>query len=596
MNTARIVRFGLAMIAFALGAGMSPLRAQTGTLTTLYRFTYNSDGAYPVAGLIQARDGNFYGATTQGGTYPGGATGYGQGTLFKITPQGQLTVLHTFGYYNSSNPTLSDGDTPMAGLVQGKDGNFYGTTYGGGVNDRGTVFKMTPAGAVTLIHSFTGGPDGANPQCTLVPDSSGTLYGTTQTGGQNSKGVVFKIKTDGEYTVLHAFSGYNSAMPALSDGDSPYSGLTLGADGNFYGTTVAGGQYNAGAVYRVTPQGALTLLSSFAAGSYANGTPLALGNDGNFYGTVESEFYRITPSGTFTDLLNATGSVIFDTLPCSQAGLIQAGDGNFYGTLEFGGLYGSGAVYRVTPNGVFTVIYAFTGSTDSYSPYGPLVQGSDGDFYGTTLGGAETDYGTIFRIHFLNPTPVLTKLSPSTLPAGGPGFTLTVSGKSFVSGAEIRWNGAPMTTKFVSANQLTASIPASAIAAAGSASVTVVNPVPGGGSSAAMAFTVTVTELGFQLGKPTRSSTTGVLTVPLTLRNIGHADAPAVTITAATLSQAGTTLSLPLDLGTLAVGAGVTTPLTFPGSAGSSGTSATLRVSGNYTGGTFNVVTTVKLP
>ena len=159
-----------------------------------------------------------------GTTYVGGANG--DGTVFKTTPSGTLTTLYSFAG--------SDGDTPVAGLVQSRDGNFYGTTSAGGVNDGGTVFKITPSGTLTTLYSFAGnGSDGANPFAELVQGSDGNFYGTTLSGGENNDGTVFKITPSGTLTTLYSFAG--------SDGDQAYAGLVQGSDGNFYGTTYAGG-------------------------------------------------------------------------------------------------------------------------------------------------------------------------------------------------------------------------------------------------------------------------------------------------------------------------------------------------------------------
>ncbi len=200
-------------------------------LTTLHSFG-GGDGAYPYAGLVQASDRNFYGTTRDGGA--SGNCIDKCGTVFKITPNGTLTTLHSFGG--------GDGAYPEAGLVQASDGNFYGTTEFGGVNNYGTVFKITPNGTLTTLHSFGGG-DGAYPEAGLVQASDGNFYGTTTRGGANYYGTVFRITPDGTLTTLHNF-GYG-------DGAYPYAGLVQASDGNFYGTTLNGGAYGDGTVFRL---------------------------------------------------------------------------------------------------------------------------------------------------------------------------------------------------------------------------------------------------------------------------------------------------------------------------------------------------------
>ena len=190
--------------------------ASPAQLTTLASFS-GSNGANPQASLVRGTDGNFYGTTYEGGTND-------FGTVFKITPSGTLTSLHSF----QGSP--SDGGTPQARLVQGADGNFYGTTDSGGNSFVGTVFKITPGGTVTILHSFNGA-DGAFPESELLRASDGNFYGTTSQVGSNGVGTVFKITPGGTLSTLNSFA---------QGGSSPYGGLIQASDGNFYGTTYAG--------------------------------------------------------------------------------------------------------------------------------------------------------------------------------------------------------------------------------------------------------------------------------------------------------------------------------------------------------------------
>jgi uncharacterized repeat protein (TIGR03803 family) len=215
-----------------LGCGTVFKITLAGVLTTLHSFD-NNDGANPSAGLVQARDGNLYGTTEYGGANNGG-------TVFKITPEGRLTTLYSF----CSHSDCSDGYLPLAVLVQARDGNFYGTTLIGGASGDGTVFKITPRGALTTLHSFDYS-DGVALYAGLVQASDGNLYGTTQAGGASGVGTIFKISTAGTLTTLHNFAG--------TDGIYPYGGLVQGTDGTLYGTTgYGGGASSDGTVFRLT--------------------------------------------------------------------------------------------------------------------------------------------------------------------------------------------------------------------------------------------------------------------------------------------------------------------------------------------------------
>jgi uncharacterized repeat protein (TIGR03803 family) len=246
----------------------------SGTLTTLG----GTGGQSPMAGLIQGRDGNFYGTTARGGVNictlrPGYRVSCG--TVFKITPGGQVTTLASLDQAN--------GCLPSAPLIQASDGNFYGTTpkCGGTYPGLGTIFKVTPTGTVTVLHSFDGA-DGELCYAGLVQGTDGNLYGTTSFGGGNANysGTVFKITLSGQFATLHSFDG--------SDGSGADAALIQANDGNFYGTTSGFGSTNLGTVFKITPGGALTLLHTFDGTdgqlSYA---PLVQGANGDLYGTTE---------------------------------------------------------------------------------------------------------------------------------------------------------------------------------------------------------------------------------------------------------------------------------------------------------------------
>jgi uncharacterized repeat protein (TIGR03803 family) len=258
----------LAILAAIITIGCITVSAQT--LTTLHSFN-GGDGRWPEAALIQASDGNFYGTTALGGEHH-------EGTVFKVDPAGNLTTLHSF------NGFPSDGAGAIAGLVQGTDGNFYGTTASGGTFFQGTVFRMTPSGVLTVLHSFSSFLyEGAVPVAGLAQGSDGNFYGATALGGEHFQGTVFKIDSTGGFTTLHSFSG------SPSEGAVPIGGLIEGSDGNFYGTTAYGGEHFQGTVFRITPTGALTVLHSFSGSPSEGAVPiggLVQGSDGNFYGTT----------------------------------------------------------------------------------------------------------------------------------------------------------------------------------------------------------------------------------------------------------------------------------------------------------------------
>jgi uncharacterized repeat protein (TIGR03803 family) len=379
-----------------------------GALTTLHSFTGTNDGASP-NGLVLGSDGNFYGTTGGGGTN-------GAGTVFKITTNGALTTLYAFGSITNASGDPLDGATPYAGLVQGRDGSFYGTTYWGGTNGGyGTVFKISTNGALTSLHSFTYG-DGAGPyQGRLVQGRDGNFYGTTWYGGVDNQGTLFKISTNGVLTTLYSFTGTN-------DGANPEEGLVQGSDGSFYGTTAYSywdgmGGYGCGTVFKISTNGALTTLHSFTGtndGASPNG--LVQGRDGNFYGTTygiypgfggpDGTVFKISPNGALTILHLFTGG---DGATC-VAGLVQGSDGCFYGTTLYGGTNGAGTVFWLTivpepqlsiiPSGPYVILtwptnyagYTLQSTTNLTSPvWTPVSLGP------VVIGGQNTVINTISR-------------------------------------------------------------------------------------------------------------------------------------------------------------------------------------------------------
>jgi uncharacterized repeat protein (TIGR03803 family) len=382
---------GLA-IAVVWQLGMLAGSAQSGAVfTSLYSFGGTNDGvndsANPYARLVQGSDGYFYGTTGLGGTNHAGA-------VFKITANGALTSLYSF-------TGGTDGQIPQGTLVQGSDGYFYGTTEYGGTNGQGTVFKMNTNGMLTKLYSFGTIPlDPSWPVAGLAQGSDGNFYGTTLFGGTNNLGTVFKISTNGVLASLYSFTGG-------SDGANPRTTVVQGSDGFFYGTTGGHGAFlEPSSVFKISTNGALTTLYTFSPPWFENPSALVQGGDGSFYGTTESggtygygAMFKVSTNVALTNLYSFKSPA-----NASQDGLGQGSDGSFYGTTQNGGNTnlnngnGYGMVFSVTTNGTLTSLYSFVGTNDGANPQAGLVQGNDGNFYGTTQHGGTNNLGTVFRL------------------------------------------------------------------------------------------------------------------------------------------------------------------------------------------------------
>jgi len=313
------------------------MSAHAQTVTVLHTFTKRPDGLTPIGGVIMDQAGNLYGTTAQGGTGT-------QGTVFKIDSNGIETVLHSF----VSRP---DGLDPEAGLVIDQSGNLYGTTELGGSQGKGTIFKVTPAGVETVLHSFLCCPPlGKNPVSGLIFDGVGNLYGTAQNGGEHGQnGTVFKLSPSGTLTVLHDFN------VIIGDGNNPLGTLLLDPSGNLFGTTYQGGTQNQGTVFEIDNTGNYRVVYSF------NGA-----DDGKW----------------------------------PRAGVIRDQLGNLYGTTSNGGVFNGGTVFKIDANGQETILHHFGApGDDGQWPYGGLAIDANGNLYGTTVsGGAAAQQGTAFKI------------------------------------------------------------------------------------------------------------------------------------------------------------------------------------------------------
>ena len=454
--TKAMVGTALAIAVLLVGA---PSQAQAQTVTTIFNFpntavaplgviaqgrdgdyyglTLNGDAVYKVTasgaftlltgipqsegqgcnGLVLGTDGNFYGTC-----FGGGNNGNSTGTFIKVTPAGTLTVLHFFdGSSVSVNP---DGCYPVGVPLQASDGNFYGTAQSCGEDSHGLIsngmaYKITPAGVFTALHGFDGGAtDGGQPQGTLIQGSDGNLWGTTYQGGQTGSGTVFKMTTSGVVTVIYKF---DNGCGIGNNGCNPAAGLVQGTDGNFYGVAEGGGANNQGVVFKVTPSGVYSILHSFNEtvdnGGYPR-LPLTLGTDGNFYGV-------------------ATG--------CAGGGCSAAD------------------IFKITPKGVFTDLYNFPNAhnNDNSLPYSPLLLGTDGTFYSATeQDGSSTggNTGTFFSL-VDGQTPFIALEQTS----GKVGSTVQILGQGFSSSSVVKFNGVASTKVTVTGTTyLTATVPTGA--------------------------------------------------------------------------------------------------------------------------------------
>jgi uncharacterized repeat protein (TIGR03803 family) len=359
--------------------------------------------------LVLGTDGNFYGTALHGGN---NSCQYSCGTLFKITSDGRLTTIYQFDG--------TDGANPVAGLIQAADGDFYGTTVAGGNRGNGTLFKVTGKGKLTTLYTFCSQlncSDGAQPTGNLVQGVDGSFYGTTSMGGTGAEcnaiggcGTVFRITADGKLTTLHDF-----CTTDCTDGFAPWAGLLLASDGNFFGTTTAGGSNSTGgAIFKITPKGELTTIYGFSCNSECE--------DGN------------APFGQLTEGTN----------------------GALYGTTSGGGVNGYGTIFRIMPRGSLTTLYNFDGADGDFSLSG-IGQATSGIFYGMTFQGGTSGIGTAFSLN--------TGLGPFVSfvrSYGKVGQTGGILGQGFTGTTGVSLNGIPASFTVISDTYITATVPAGA--------------------------------------------------------------------------------------------------------------------------------------
>jgi len=398
---------GMAVIALTMLAAVILLAgiaipAQAQTETVLYSFqgspSGGPDGAYPTTGPI-LEGTTLYGTTSQGGS---GGTG-GNGIVWAVsTTTGKETILYSF----QGEP--NDGSGPEGGLAYYK-GSFYGTTRGGPTQPAetpGTIFKITKSGKKYIYEIFfyfpSGGEGGMYPGCvTPVFDSAGNLYGTTTGGGTQGNGIVFKLAPNGTETVLHSFTDQNG------DGGVPQSGVTLDKKDNVYGTTQIGGTYGWGTLYEITAAGKYSILYNFAGGSDGlyPWNPPVLDKKGNLYGTTENggsggygTVYMFDPKTSKKTILHNFYGGTSDGASPMDGALVFDTEGNIYGTTMGGGTVGSGTIYELTADGTFTILHSFTDQPDGDDPEGNVVFDKAGNLYTTTYGGGTTTNGAVIKV------------------------------------------------------------------------------------------------------------------------------------------------------------------------------------------------------
>lgn len=472
-------------------------------------------GGNPNAGpMIQGLNGHLYGVSDGGGLGADCSAYNGCGTVFELTPSGNLSALYSF----CSQPNCTDGIIPEAALILGADGNFYGTTSSGGANGfvngygslGGTVFKLTLTGQLTTLYSFCSQVnlysvclDGSGPYG-LVQASDGNLYGMTSQGGTPNQGLncyspdggefgcgtVFKITTSGKFQTLYNFCPAVNGNYLCPDGQSPQSTLVQGNDGNLYGVTPYGGVNpcfgaGCGTIFKITRSGVLSTLYSFCPDQAAcvdgeNPKTLTLATNGNFYGVVPQggpdgggSVFRFSNPGSISTVYGFCS--VSNGGPCpdgsNPASLMQASDGNFYGTTLVGGAncpinssYGCGTVFQLTPAGAITILHSFclTNCYDGTDPAATLAQATNGPLYGLTESegadhGCINGCGALYRLS--NGLAPFVQANPSF---GKVGRVITILGSNLAGTTGVTFNGTPATFYSVFANHLEAVVPGGA--------------------------------------------------------------------------------------------------------------------------------------
>ena len=423
--------------ALILGAFVAPRLAQAQTYTDLHDFNPGAGDPHTFieSHLAQGRDGNFYTESNGGGTS-------GNGTVFKVSPGGTVTVIHSFDG--------TDGSNAIGGMTLGLDGNLYGETWSGGSFGNGITFKITPAGGETALHNFANNGDGANPANVLVRSAT-LFYGTTNDASAET---IYQVTSGGVLKTLHTFSNVDGQAGGQ---------LLLGSDRNIYGGMNQGGMFGFGTAFKMTPKGVLTVLHNF---NGTDGNQAAPGmvevTPGKFYGTTElggntgdGVVYSVTSSGTFSVVHSFSSptdghQVLDPTL---------ATDGNVYGLTVSGGSANCGTIFEVTAAGVFSVLHNFD-NTHGCNPLGGyLTQGTDGKLYGIATNGGANGNGVFFSFDVgLNPFVALMTTS------GKEGSKVEILGQGFTKSSVVKFGGVAASTIVVTGSTyILATVPAGAL-------------------------------------------------------------------------------------------------------------------------------------
>lgn len=444
----------------ALGLALS-VTSTAQTLETVASFGTN---LLLPTGVTEGVNGNLY-ALAGGGLNRWGA----------VAEVASPNVVPIYSFCALSNCT--DGSFPLGSLVLGADGNLYGDTYGGGSSSNcpgcglGTVFRVNPGGAFTKVHDFcmqTDCIDGSLPESGLSAGIDGNLYGVTFDGGTSTAGggIVFQLTTSGQFKSLYNFC----SLANCTDGSYPFKPPIQGMDGNLYGTTGYGGAHDLGSVYVLNQSGQLRTIASFRKSADSGVQPLWLiqATDGTLYGTTSSggaagdgTIFKITPSGSMSTLYSFC-SLANCADGLGPTSLLQGPDGNLYGTTGRGGGCGpgcGGTIFQLTPQGSLTILYNFcsqSSCTDGDTPLS-MTLSTDGKLYGVTYYGGAVNHGSVFSLSmgfspFVQPNPA----------GGKTGRTIGILGNNLTGTTAVSFNGTPASFTVVSDTFIKATVPSGA--------------------------------------------------------------------------------------------------------------------------------------
>jgi len=419
--------------------------ANAQTVSTVYNFTGGTNSANPW--YVTLVQGT--NGDLYGTTYNGGSKGFG--TAFSVSTSGTYTLLHSFAGGSK------DGAYPSGGLTLGTDGNFYGTTQQGGTESQGVVFQMTTSGTITLLHSFNQGTDGAFPWGPPIEGSDGNYYGTTA-GGKGDQGIVYKVTTGGTYTTI--------LQLAAGDGSSPVASPVQGVDGYLYIPVSNGGADFCGTVLQMTTAGVINNTFNFPCGNggaYPIG-PLVQNANGDFYSTTQDggeygqgTVYQLTTGLVETTLYSFGQSVTDGEYPA--AGLLLATDDNYYGATAEGGTWDDGTLFNISTSGTYKQLYSFNNSSNlmQMSPLSPPVQDTNGLLYGVTQFGGTDNLGIVYSLNM-----GLAAFVNSPLFSGKTGSEVLILGNHLTGASKVTFNGVEASFKVNSDTHMTATVPTGA--------------------------------------------------------------------------------------------------------------------------------------